>query len=306
MSASLREKCRGALAAMLTPLTPDERLDVASCENLANALLDEGQVGLYVGGNTGEQYAIDDSVRAELFEAVMNAVRTREKKPVIIAHVGGVPTRRAAAMARAAADAGCDAVAAMTPLGGRHSIEELVDYYRTLAGESSLPLLAYHVPIRGGFGFSREQLSMVLELPNVAGVKYTSFDLFTLERLATLHPDKVILMGSDEMLMFGLLAGAAGGIGSTYNLIGPVAVKLCAAVERRDLETALRAQGIINVFVEALFKGGGLRGFKALAAERLNWPSAKSPSPGATPPPEVYAPMTTALDQCLELAKDLP
>ena len=43
MSAILREKCRGALAAMLTPLTPDERLDVASCENLANALLDVAQ-----------------------------------------------------------------------------------------------------------------------------------------------------------------------------------------------------------------------------------------------------------------------
>src|SRR4051812_24517706 len=108
-----RGDCGGIVAAILTPLTDEDRLDRASFERLAHALLDEGQRGLYVAGGTGEGFALDDEVRVEAYRAAADVVRQRGRGERVFAHVGGVHTRRAIAMAVAAADAGCDAIAAL-------------------------------------------------------------------------------------------------------------------------------------------------------------------------------------------------
>ena len=300
-----RDDCGGIFSALLTPLTPDERLDEPTCERLVQKLLDQGQVGLFLSGTTGEGYALDDDVRVAVYQTAAAVVRKRPDRKVLIAQVGGVPTRRAVALARAAAEAGCDAVGAMAPHGGRYSFEELLDYYRVLAAEAPVPFFAYHIPSLTGYDLSRQQLSQFLELPNVLGMKYTSTDLCILERLVTRHPDKIFFNGHDGVLMLGLIAGAVGAIGLIYNLLGPLAVKLYQAVRRGDLETARRAQSGLNAFIEPLEAAGGLRPFKALAAEHLGWDSVTSPAPARIPPPETYAAMKVALDDALKLAQEL-
>jgi N-acetylneuraminate lyase len=291
---------------MLTPLTEDEQLDVDATQSLANALLDQGQPGLYVAGNTGEGFALDDAVRVELFNVVAAVAGSRDERPVIIAHVGSVPTRRTITLAHAAAEAGCDAVAAMAPGGIPYTFDEVRGYYRDLAAASPLPTLVYHIPMRSGLDYNADQLGELLELPGVVGMKYTDVNMFTLERITAAHPDKIVLMGADQQLVFGLQAGAVGAVGTTYNLIGPVAAKLFAALARDDLATALRAQSLINQFVTPLLACGGLPAFKALAAERFGWSCASPVAPGRAVPPEVYAPMRAALDDVLAAAAVLP
>ncbi len=300
------DRYRGIIAAMYTPLTADERLDAESCERLAHRLLDEGQAGLYLAGNTGEWYGLDDEVRADVFRVAARAAASRSDQPALIAHVGGLHTRRTIALARAASDAGCDAVSAITPAGVRYEFDEVFDYYGAVADSSPLPVFVYHIPATTGCEFSLDQLSRLLALPNVAGLKFTSPDLFQLERLAARHPDRAIFMGTDQMLIFGLLAGARGGIGTTYNAIGPAAVKAFRAVERGDIETARAAQAIINRFVRAFQQNGGMRGLKALVAERGNWPAAVSPAPARAVPRTTWAPLGDALDRALAEAAALP
>jgi N-acetylneuraminate lyase len=301
-----RDALRGPLPAMLTPLTDDERLDVDAAQALADALLDEGQPGLYLAGNTGEGYALDDATRAELFRAVAAVARSRSPQPVVIAHVGSVPTRRAVALAHAAAEAGCDAIAAMAPGGVPYTFAEVRSFYRDLAAAAPLPTFVYHIPVRSGLHYDAGQLGELLELPGVVGMKYTDQDLFTLERLTSTHADRIVLMGADQQLVFGLLAGAVGAVGTTYNLIGPVARKLFTALDRGDLGTAVRAQSLINEFVAALLKSGRLHGFKSLAAERFGWACPNPVAPGQAVPPETYAPMRAALDDVLAAAAALP
>ena len=268
---------RGIYAPCFTPLTADERLDAEAFERAAHALLDERQAGLYVCGSTGEGYALEDAVRCEAFRVAARI--GRERKARIIAHVGSVPTRRALAMARAAADCGCDCVAAIPPAGGRYTYQELTEYYAALAAGTPLPVLMYHIPELSGYDFSRPELSRWLELPNVAGMKFTSLDLFKMERLIALHPDKMIFHGSDQVLMYGAALGATGAIGTTYNLAGTLAVGIFESAERSDLATARRLQGALNSFIEAAHINGGARVMKALAAKRFGWASARSAAP---------------------------
>jgi N-acetylneuraminate lyase len=204
-------------------------------------------------------------------------------------------------MARAAAEAGCHAIAAIPPHGGKYSYEELTGYYRALAAATPLPLFVYHIPEVSGYDYSREHLSRWLEMPNVLGMKFTSFDLFRLERLAALHPDKVIFSGADQMLAQGLASGARGAIGSTYNLAGPLAIRIHSAVRNNDIAAAMALQGRLNRFIECFQTEGRLRGFKALAAGRFGWTSARSPAPGITPEASTLKSMRQTLEAALQL-----
>jgi N-acetylneuraminate lyase len=301
-----REQCSGIFAALLTPLTASETLDATGCERLIHALLNEGQAGLYLTGSTGEEFAIDDSVRTAVYTLAGRVVRERAKGESLIAHVGGVPSRRAYQLARAAADAGCHAIAALPPHGGRYSFEELTAYYAGLAQCTPLPLFVYHIPELTGYDFSREQLSQWLRLPNVLGMKFTSSDLFRMERLIALHPDKALFHGADQLLMHGIGLGAMGAIGSTYNLLGPLAIKICKAVRRSDLAAAVRGQRALNQFIEVLFAAGGLRALKALTASHHDWASDRSPLPGATPSVESLGTLRQSFESAMATARDMP
>jgi N-acetylneuraminate lyase len=291
---------RGIYAATLTPLDEDESLDEEACAALVDRLLSEGQAGLYLTGGTGEEYAIDDEVRIALYPVAVRAARGRGRT---IAHVGGTPTRRALRMLRAACDAGVDAVAAIAPHGGRYEFDELLAYYRKLAAESAVPLLGYHIPHVTGYDLSLDELSGLVELPNVAGLKFTCSDFMLLERLGDRHPEKLFFAGKDEMLLSGLAAGAHGGIGTSYNLLGALAVELVRRFDAGDLPGALQCQRGINGYIEALRRcPNNLRAVKLLAAEEFGWAAAVSPAPGEMPPGESIEPMRRALRAAREAA----
>ena len=58
--------------------------------------------------------------------------------------------------------------------------------------------------------------SAIQRIPNFAGVKFTHADLGEYLDCLSLAGDKLeILFGRDELLLFGLAAGATGAVGST-------------------------------------------------------------------------------------------
>jgi N-acetylneuraminate lyase len=190
-------------------------------------------------------------------------------------------------LARSAADLGADAVSAIPPPGERLTTAELCSYYERIASECALPVFAYHIPRRTGYVLNLTELSALLEVPGVEGMKYTDSDMYALERLVTRFPQKAFFMGADEMLLCGLCVGAGGAIGTTYNVTLPVARAIFAAFERGDMERALAAQRALNGFIEeARMLPSPLRAVKALAAAIYGWKSAVSPSPGRVPSTE--------------------
>ncbi len=286
----------GIYPAILTPLTKDLVLDTDAFTTLAEKLAAQGVAGLYMGGNTGECFSVDDRVRTDMFRASAE-LKGRCK---LIAHVGSVPTRRAVAMTRQAADAGMDAISAIAPYGGRYTMDELLGYYRNLADASDCPVLAYHLPARSGMDLDLNCFHQLLEIPNVIGVKFTFYDCYLLERLCTYYPEKLFYMGSDEMLIQGLAAGAAGGIGSTYNLTAPIAVELFKRFESGDITGAQSCQKKLNDFLEAFFaiKGERLTGFKRLASEVHGF-QAVSPPPAIMPDKEKISGLRKIYEQLI-------
>lgn len=66
-----------------------------------------------------------------------------------------------------------------------------------------------------------------------------------------------VINGPDEMLICGLTMGADGGIGSTYNMMGPAFVKLYNAFTEGRFEDARQLQFRINRCIEIMLRHDG-------------------------------------------------
>ena len=250
----------GILPAFLTAFD-ENGIDTAKVAAHAKRLADAGVHGLYVGGSTGEMILMTEDERKVLLETVVGAVGDRI---AVVAHVGTTSTAGSLALARHAEAAGADAISSVTPLYYKYSFREVKHYYERLAAETSLPVIIYNIPALTGTTLSTAQLSEILSIPNVGGMKFTSSDFFQLERIRAAFPDKVFYNGSDEMLLSGLAAGADGGIGSTYNNQPKRMLKIYEAYRRGDMKTALEEQAKANAVISVLLRVGVLPGCKLL------------------------------------------
>ncbi|MDE3164722.1 MAG: dihydrodipicolinate synthase family protein [Acidobacteriota bacterium] len=202
----------GILPALVTPLKDDCSLDTAVLERLLEHVYRAGCHGVYLCGSTGEGLLLPAAMRRQIVEV---ARRNTPPGRTIIVHVGSWRVDESRDLARHAEQHGAAAVSAIRPHGA--SFPETIELVRSLARATALPFFAYYFPEQSGGPLGIGQLERICALPGVAGLKFTDYDLYTLSLLA--RQGKTIFNGRDEVLLAGLLMGAAGGIGSIYNMV---------------------------------------------------------------------------------------
>jgi N-acetylneuraminate lyase len=224
--------------------------------------LAQGIAGFYVGGSTGEAFLQSLDERAAFLRAVAAAAAGRCR---LIAHVGAVATADCLVLGRVAVEAGYDAISAIPPFYYDFSRDEAKAHYRALGAELPLPLIVYNFGGRVG-RLTSEDLLELLDDPRVIGVKHTSQDLYLLERFKRHRPEAVIYNGFDEMCLAGLAMGADGAIGTTYNFMGDLFVRLAAAFAAGRLAEARALQVTANRVIDVLIEVGVFPGTKAMLA----------------------------------------
>ncbi|WP_412555351.1 dihydrodipicolinate synthase family protein [Shimia sp. MIT1388] len=251
----------GMYAALLTGFSDSGAFDADRQRAITEYVLRQGLQGLYIGGSSGESglMSTDELHEQQEIIAAMPAARTSH----VIAHVGQPNTRDSIALAQSAATLGFDALSALPPHAYPFSDEEIFHYYAELAAATSLPLIVYEVPVRTGRPLPLELLQRILDLPNVAGIKFTSTDLFKLSMLRRSRPDKIYFFGFDEIFAGAAALGCEGGIGTTYNVLGKLYVELFKSVTASDLQKARQLQDTSQRFVEVLLQTGVIPGVKA-------------------------------------------
>lgn len=248
----------GILPAIVTPINDNGDFDPNAFERLIARLYGAGVDGLYVCGQTGGGLRLRTEVRQAVLEV---ALRCSPPGKTVIAHIGTATTAEAIQLAQHAEAAGAHAISSLPPIGG-YSFEETRLYYAALGKAVGIPLLIYYFPTISGGASPLAQILELCSLPGVAGMKFTDSDLFQMQQVK--RHGHVIFNGSDEMLAAGLLMGADGGIGSTYNLIPEQYVALRDAAAAGNWEEARRIQYRVNEFIAALLKFPVLAGVKTL------------------------------------------
>jgi N-acetylneuraminate lyase len=97
----------------------------------------------------------------------------------------------------------------------------------------------------------------------IVGMKLGASDIDLVLRAKSAMPGKLVLFGSDDLLLPALAAGADGGVGSTYNLFGRQIVGLRDAVAAGELNLARRLQAEINSGIAILVEAGVFPALKA-------------------------------------------
>ena len=241
---SLKE-IKGVLPALVTCFDEAGEFDESRQRAVVRFLLSKGVDGFYLTGSTGESFMMTPDERKRVVEVVMDEVKGAV--PVIV-HVGAISTKLSIELAVQAEAAGADAISSVPPIYWKYSNDDIYGYYKDVAGAVSIPMVIYNVPLAGLVGY--DLIKRLATIDGVEGVKYTASTHFEIMRLKEeVGKDFVIYSGADEMAMSGLAFGADGIIGSFYNMIPELFIKLYAAIKAGDFAAAKEFQRQANAVI---------------------------------------------------------
>ena len=259
----------GVWPAMLTPIGADGRPDLGACERLVDLFARQGLGGIYLVGSTGQWPLLTVAERKAIADRVVRAAAGR--LPVMV-HVGAATTADAVELAEHAARSGASAVSAVGPTYYPHSPDSVFEFYRRVGSATGLPLFVYHLSGVSKMGLGpRPFTARLLDVPNVAGIKYTDLDLYTLGLIHAAAGDRLQLFsGADEVMCHAVLSGAVGAIGTFYNVWGPACAAGRAAAVAGDMTTATAFTRRFQTALAEVLDSGGTWSFLR-AAMRLKY-----------------------------------
>ncbi len=250
----------GMFAALMSGLDDHGNFSPERQIALTNYVQGQGLTGLYVGGSSGESVTLDRDALAEQQRVVRDVAK--DTSQTLIAHVGLPSLTDSTKLAKNAENLGYHALSALPPHGYPYTDDEVFGYYSALAATTELPMIVYEIPLRTGRPLPIELLERILDLPNVAGIKFTSTDFYKLALLRRHRPEKVYYFGFDEIFTGAAALGIDGGIGTTYNLFGRLYMAIWNSFRDGNLAKAQELQALSQEFVELLLQTGVLPGMK--------------------------------------------
>lgn len=241
----------GAWPALITPFTPDDRVNVAVLHQLVDYFISRNVGGFYVCGSTSEGIFMSVEERKLIAESVLKRVDGRA--PVII-HVGAVAVNDAAHLAAHARQHGASGVSSILP-PLYDSTDSLLAYFRKLADAApEIPLLPY---LYGGPADAVALMQQFMQIPNIAGTKYTGPNMHELRGLVELRADNwAVFSGMDEQCLFAAIAGSSGNIGSTVNLFPGLYRAIHAHQRKGEIAAAYQLQLRANAVIKLLYTTG--------------------------------------------------
>ena len=134
---------KGVMVPILTPLKPDETVDVASMRRLVNYLIEGGVHGIWAAGTTGEFAALEDSERIIAIETVVEEVDGRIP---VIANLSAASTKLVVKLCELTSDLEVDGIAATPPYYYPNAQDELIEHFKHIKANSDKPLWIYNIP----------------------------------------------------------------------------------------------------------------------------------------------------------------
>ena len=245
----------------------DENMDVKkdTVAKMVDYQLAGGVRGFYVGGNTGECTVLPNKTRKQMLETTVEANDGRGK---IMAHIGAGHYDDVMDLLEHANGQKIDAIASLPPsLQGYYGHQSTIDYYKDLAKNSKYPVYAYVTPVSLQHSELVSFAEELAQIDNIAGIKVTIPNYYEFAQINQIDGGRLNnLNGPDEMLICGLSIGADGAVGTTYNVVPKVAVKIYDSYKRGDMKTALEYQNKLNAYIKKLMIGRGTNYWKASLA----------------------------------------
>ena len=188
------ENLRGQWTTLVTPFTPDDRVDEAAIRQNIRHIRKLGTRGAGCTWGMGEFWALTQDERMKVMETVADEAAGRWG---IAAHVTTTCAQDMLALARRAEGLGFDLLVLAAPYMVTKTEEQVIEFVRLLASSTSLAIMFYNSP-QFGIVMSPQGLKRVCAIPNVVGVKEASFNQQTSIETHLLIGKQAIVSTPDE------------------------------------------------------------------------------------------------------------
>ncbi|MEM1578399.1 MAG: 4-hydroxy-tetrahydrodipicolinate synthase [Archaeoglobaceae archaeon] len=240
---------KGVIPALVTPFKEDFSIDY---EGMAKNLdYMEKHVDAFVPcGTTGEASTLGYEEHVE----VVRFVAETSKLPVI-GGSGSNSTKEAIWLTKEVEKAGAEAAMLVTPYYNKPNDAGLLEHYKAVAKEVSIPLIIYNIPGRTGINISPQLMLKLSEIENIVGVKEASGNLKQISDIINLVKKKnfTVLSGDDFLTLPILSIGGKGVISVAANVAPQLMKELYSAFETGKIAKAIEIHYRLLPLFDALF-----------------------------------------------------
>lgn len=211
--------------ALITPFLNDQ-LDLDGFKKNLIEQRKQGVQGLLVLGTTSESPTLSPSEKEMLLKSAAEAL---DEESHLMVGVGTNSTKSTIENTHQAEHYGASSALIITPYYNKPSQEGLYHHFKTIASNSSLPIILYNHPGRSGQNIALDTLIELSKIPQIIGIKDASSDLSYIQKMLyfvpKVRPDFQIFCGDDFNALPYFSLGATGLISVASNLI-PQTMKL--------------------------------------------------------------------------------
>jgi len=238
----------GAYTALVTPFSPDgSEVDFVAFEKHLEAQLQGGIAGLVPCGTTGEVPTLTDAEQREL---IARSKRIAKGRALVLAGTGSNNTKKSIEGARAAVEAGADAIMVVMPYYSKPTQEGLFQHVCAIAKSVAVPVVLYNIPGRSAVELSVDSSLRVLDAcPNVLGFKDATGNVLHCQELLLRAKRPIWILSGDDALTVPMMSVGATGVISVTSNVYPkqVSAMVSDALAGRLVEAGKRQVALFAV-----------------------------------------------------------
>lgn len=242
---------QGSAVALVTPFNSKNEVNYFELQKLIEFQIASGTKALVILGTTGESSVISPDERTKIIKFCVGIVNKRI--PVIVG-TGSNSTQTAISQTKEAEKLGADGVLIVTPYYNKTSQNGLYLHYKSIAKETSLPIIIYNVPSRTGMSILPETVKKLSKIKNFVGIKDASGNILETMKLLNILPRSFAVYSGDDNLTYPMMCmGAKGVISVTANAYPNIVSTMCEGLLNRDYTNALRLHKHLYKISSGLF-----------------------------------------------------
>ncbi|MET0789939.1 MAG: 4-hydroxy-tetrahydrodipicolinate synthase [Polyangiaceae bacterium] len=274
----------GAYTALVTPFSADgSEVDFVAYEKHLEAQIEGGIAGLVPCGTTGEVPNLSD---AEQREVISRTKRVARGRALVLAGTGSNNTKKSIESAKAAVEAGADAVMIVMPYYSKPTQEGLFQHVRAIANAISAPVVLYNIPGRSVVELSVDSSLRVLDAcPNVIGFKDATGNVLHCQELLARAKRPISILSGDDVLTVPMMSVGATGVISVTSNVYPkqVSAMVADALAGRFADAGKKQVALFAVHKAMFSEASPSPAKAALSLKGQMNPSVRLPIVEATP-----------------------
>lgn len=186
---------KGVASAIPTPFN-EKGINTKELKKFINFQIQNNIDALVICGTTGESTTM---TKEEKIQVIKCALETSKGKIPIIAGTGSNNTKEAIEMSKIAEELGVDGVLIVTPYYNKTTQTGLIEHYKSISNNISIPIILYNVPSRTGLNINPETCWELSKIKNIVAIKEASGNITQVAQIAHLCGNNLqIYSGNDD------------------------------------------------------------------------------------------------------------